>query len=191
MLTRLFLIGLIVLLSGCALFRPASTPVAPPSQPESAPFALNGRISINHQGKRHSAGVRWTHQARSDEILLLTPLGQTVARIFYDAFAATLDQGGKRYQADDVEALMNQVLGWHLPLGGLRHWMLGKAAPDTSAQIERDSQGRVTRLQQDNWEVRYLKYANGGQDSMQTRLELTHTDLQMTLLIDKWEWNPP
>ena len=186
---RLFLVSLIVLLSGCTVL-PVAPTVARPAQPESAPFAMNGRISVSHHGKRHSAGVRWTHQARSDEILLLAPLGQTAARIFYDAFSAALDEGGKHYQADNVESLMDQVLGWHLPLGGLRHWVLGKAAPDTAAQILRDSQGRVERLQQDGWEVRYLSYANGELDSMPTRMELTHPDLQMTLLIDKWEWNP-
>ena len=117
---RLFLASLIVLLSGCALFRPASTPVAPPSQPESAPFALNGRISIHHQGERHSAGLRWNHQLQSDEILLLTPLGQTTARVYSDNRIATLERDGKRYQADDVESLMQRELGWHLPLGSLR-----------------------------------------------------------------------
>lgn len=186
-LMRLFLVGLVVLLSGCVLL-----PVAPtaerPTQAESAPFALNGRVSVSHDGKRHSAGVRWKHLAQSDEILLLTPLGQTAARIFYDASVATLDEGGKHYQADDVEALMDQVLGWHLPLRGLRHWMLGRAVPGTSARITHDSQGRVSQLHQDGWEVSYVNYADSRLDSMPTRLELRRADVQATLLIDKWEW---
>jgi len=64
-------------LSGCALMPPAPASAMRPAQPESAPFALNGRISVSHQGTRHSAGLRWTHTAQADEVLLLAPLGQT------------------------------------------------------------------------------------------------------------------
>ena len=180
----------LALLSGCALLPPAPTPVARPAQAESAPFAMNGRISIDHQGERHSAGLHWTHQAQSDEILLLTPLGQTAARVYRDDLNATLDDGDKHYQDVDSESLMQQVLGWHLPLVGLHQWVLGLPAADTPAQIERDTNGQITVLRQDGWEVRYLRYADTRPDSLPTRLQLNHEDLQMQLLIDEWEWNP-
>ena len=182
-------VGLTVL-GGCALLTPAPTPVARPAHPESAPFAMNGRISIDHRGERHSAGLHWTHRAQSDEILLLTPLGQTAARVYRDDSHATLDNGNKHYQDVDAEALMQQVLGWHLPLLGLQRWVLGLPADYSPAQIERDSDGRISMLRQDGWEVRYLHYANAAPDSMPTRLQLNHEDLQMQLLIDEWEWNP-
>ena len=180
----------LAMLSGCALLPPAPTPVARPAQPESAPFAMNGRISINHQGERHSAGLHWTHRVQSDEILLLTPLGQTAARVYRDDRNATLDDGDKHYQDVDAESLMQQVLGWHLPLVGLHQWVLCLPAADTPAQIERDSDGRITVLRQDGWEVRYLRYADTGPDSLPTRMQLSHEDMQVQLLIDEWEWNP-
>jgi len=183
-----------MLLSGCAILPSAPAPVARPAQSESMPFALNGRISVTHQEKHDSAGLRWTHQAQTDEILLLAPIGQTAARVYSDTRRgtqhATLDDGGHHYQADDAESLMEQVLGWHLPLNGLHHWVLAMADPDSPAQIERDSDGRIKALHQDGWEVRYLKYANAGPDSLPARLHLKHKDLQVILLIDEWEWNP-
>ena len=181
---------LVVLLSGCALLPPKQESVARPAQPESAPFALNGRIAIDHQGKHHTAGLRWTHQAQSDEILLLAPLGQTAARIYRDAQKATLDEGREHYQADDAESLMEQVLGWHLPLSGLQLWVLGLPDREGVAQIERDDIGRISVLHQSGWEVRYLRYAGTGPESLPSRLQLNHEDLQMQLLIDEWDWNP-
>jgi len=178
-------------LSGCALLSPAAAPVARPAQPETAAFALNGRISINHRGERHSAGLRWIHQAQSDEMLLLGPLGQTAARVYRDARQATLDDGNKHYQADDVETLMQQVLHWHLPLGGLHHWVLGMADINSPAKIERAANGRISVLHQDGWEVRYLRYADTRPDSLPARLQLGHEGMQVQLLIDEWEWNPP
>lgn len=175
------------LLGGCALMPGAPAPVQRPAQSESAPFALNGRVAIKHGGTHHSAGLRWVHQQASDELLLLGPLGQTGARVYRDVQGATLDDGSKHYQAADVESLMQDVLGWHLPLGGLHQWVLGRAA-EGEAQIERDEQGRISVLRQVGWEVRYLRYADDRADSLPTRLQLRSEELQVQLLIDEWEW---
>ena len=184
---RLVVLAWIVLLSGCAFMSPTVAPVARPAQPETATFALNGRISINHQGTHHYAGIRWTHQVQSDEILLLTPLGQTAARVYRDAGNATLDDGDKHYRAGDAEALMEQALGWHLPLKGMRHWVLGLADSGSPAKIERAANGQISVLFQDGWEVRYLRYADAKPDSLSTRLQLTREDLQIQLSVDEWE----
>ncbi len=179
----------LVLLVGCAVL-PAAPPTARPAQPEAAPFALNGRIAVRYDSTRHSAGLRWVHRPQSDEILLLAPLGQTAARIYRDAAGARLESGEQSYEAEDVEALMQQVLGWHFPLAGMHYWVLGMAAPGSKAQIERDTEGRVEVIRQDGWEVRYLRYASDQADSLPARLELNRDKLQVQLLIDEWEWNP-
>ncbi len=180
----------LVLLSGCALLPAAPSPAMRPAQPEAAPFALNGRIAVRYDSSRHSAGLRWVHRPQTDEILLLAPLGQTAARIYRDATGARLESGDQYHQAEDVEALMQQVLGWHFPLAGMHYWVLGLAAPGSRAQIERDPEGRVEVLHQDGWEVRYLRYASDQPDSLPTRLQLSCDQLQVQLLIDELEWNP-
>lgn len=151
---------------------------------------MNGRISVKYDGSRDSAGLRWTHTAQSDEILLLAPLGQTAARIYSDARHTTLDNGDKHYENESAESLMQQVLGWYLPLSRLHHWLLGLAETGSAAQIERNENGQVAVLHQDGWEVRYLTYDGAKPDSLPKRMQLKHEDLQVQLLIDEWEWNP-
>lgn len=180
------------LLGGCALLPTSPAPATPasvarPAQHEAASFALNGRIAIKYDGTQNSAGLRWVHQPQSDEVLLLAPLGQTAARIYRDASGATLDSGDKHYQAIDAEALMQQTLGWHLPLDGLHYWILGLPIAERPALIERDGNGQITNLYQDGWEVKYLRYAGPGPDSLPTRLQLSGDELQVQLLIDEWE----
>ena len=179
---------LAVLLGGCALLPSKPVSATRPVQPDTTAFGLNGRIAIQHQSQRHSAGLRWTHQVQSDEILLFAPLGQTAARVYRDQQRATLDDGDKHYQAHDAETLMDEVLGWHLPLRNLRMWVLGLPGDGGDAQIERDTVGRISVLHQAGWEVRYLRYADTSVESLPTRLQLNHQDLQIQLLIDEWEW---
>ena len=175
-----------ILLGGCASLSSAPVLTPRPAQPELVSFAMNGRVSISHQGKKQSAGLRWIHLALSDEILLLTPLGQTAARIYSDAETATIDTDGKHFQADDVESLMQQELGWHLPLSSLHHWVLGMPADTEPAQIGRSENAQISLINQDGWEVRYLRY----EETLPARMQLNHEDLQVQLLIDEWDWNP-
>lgn len=184
---RLTLLFWLSLLGGCTLLPVSPIPAERPGRPDVSAFALNGRVAIKYNGSRHSAGLRWVHQPQSDELLLLAPLGQTAARVYRDARHATLEEGDRLYQADDVESLMQQVLGWHLPLSGLHYWVLALPIAKSEAQIERDAAGRVAVLRQNGWEVRYIRYAGDGANSLPTRLELKRDGLQMQLLIDEWE----
>jgi len=179
-----------VLLGGCNLLPSKPESAVRPAQIETAQFAMNGRVAVDHQGKRHSAGLRWIHRPPSDEILILAPLGQTVARVYRDDHKATLDDSGGHHQADDAETLMEQMLGWHLPLSGLHQWVLGLPDGGGPAQIERDGMGRISLLRQADWEVSYLRYDGDSPDSLPSRLQLNHEDLQLQLLIDEWDWNP-
>jgi len=184
---RLPLLLWLCLLGGCSSLPTSPVPALRPVQPDIASFTLNGRVAVRHNGTRHSAGLRWVHRPQSDELLLLAPLGQTAARVYRDAQNATLEDGDKRYQAGDVESLMQQVLGWHLPLSGLHQWVLALPMAEGEAQIERDAGGRMAVLRQNGWEVRYLRYAGDAVNSLPVRLELTRDALQMQLLIDEWE----
>jgi len=187
---RLIPFVLVALLIGCASLQPKPELAIRPEQSALAAFALNGRIAIDQQGKHHSAGLRWTHLAQSDEILLFAPLGQTAARVYRDIHISTLDDGDGHFQADDPETLMEQVFGWHLPMNGLHMWVLGLPDSDGTAHIERDDIGRISVLYQSGWEIRYLKYADAKPDSLPSRLQLDHGELRLKLLIDEWEWDP-
>jgi outer membrane lipoprotein LolB len=180
---RLSLSLLILLLTGCA-----SAPVAlqRPLQAD-APFAFNGRVAIKQGEQRDSAGMRWVHSAAADEILLLAPLGQTVARIRRDDGEAMLEASGKHYTALDMESLMQQVLGWQLPLSGLRYWVTALPAPDAEFRIERDANGQVSLLLQHGWEISYSRYAAETGDALPLRLQLRREGMEVLLLIDEWE----
>ena len=179
-------IASILVLAGCATTS-KTQPVARPAQIEHASFALNGRIAINHDGKRSSSGVRWTHHPTDDEILLLAPLGQTMARIHRSADEVVLDTSDKHYTAEDTEELTQRVLGWHLPLEGLQYWVLALPAPGSKASIERDANGQAGVMRQDGWEIRYTRYAAQAPDSLPLRMSLQREGMELQLLVDEWE----
>ena len=176
----------LALLSGCAFNK------APQQQVRSGvgtniPFAFNGRVATMHDGERSSAGVRWTHRGTEDEILLLAPLGKTMARIHGDGQTVSLEADGKFHVASDAESLTEQILGWHLPMSGMRYWVLALPAYGSQADIQRDEQGKISVMHQDGWEIRYQKYAGEEKDSLPMRMVLLRDGMELKLLIDEWE----
>lgn len=189
-LTRLLsclLLLVTALLSGCVNHLAYRT-VLRPAQYD-APFAFNGRVAIKRGLESSSAALRWVHNPAEDEdeVLILEPLGQTIARIHRDVQGATLEAQGRFYVSQDVESLTQQVLGWTLPLTGLTHWVVGVSAKGSAAEIQRDAKKQITLMQQNGWEIRYSRYAGLLADSLPTRFILKNEKLEITVLIDEWE----
>jgi outer membrane lipoprotein LolB len=179
--------GLVLaLLAGCAA-NPAATQSTRPREAVNAPFALNGRIAVRHDGEHTSANVRWVHRVNEDDILLLAPFGQTVAHIHSNRDGVVLDTQDKHYSAQDVESLMQKALGWQLPLAGLRYWVLAMPSPDESGRVEREANGQISEMRQDGWEIRYTRYVAENADSLPSRMSLQRKGLELQLLVDEWE----
>jgi len=151
-------------------------------------FQLSGRIAVKYDGQGFSGALRWAHDARHDEVFLLSPLGQGVARIERTSNGVTLTTSDEKiYRADNVEALTLEVLGWRLPLHGLEHWVRGRAAPESAAHRDLDAGGQFSRLTQDGWRVDYQRYQTVQGVSLPAKLEITYgDDLEVRLVIDRW-----
>lgn len=151
-------------------------------------FDLMGRVAVNYDGRAFSSGVRWEHLERRDEMWLLTPTGQAVARIEADAAGATLTAAdGKQYHAGDVESLTRRALGWELPLARLGWWVQGIAAPEVGAGGEvRDVHGRLAQLAQDGWRLTFTHHPPGEHGGRLQRLELERDAHRIRLVVDSW-----
>ena len=174
---RLGAMACAALLAACATTG-ALAPTAPPE------FELAGRIAVRYQERAFSSAVRWKQSAGGDELWLTAPLGQTIAHLQADAHGATLtapDQ--KQYRAGSIESLTRSALGWRFPVAGLRYWVLGRPAPQmTLAAADRDSAGRMTRIEQDDWRVSFAYAAEGTRPS---RIDAEGPDAQIRLVIDE------
>jgi len=170
-------------LAACAALSPTIEPVA-----RAPAFDLVGRVAVKYDGRAFSSAVRWQHQADSDEISLMTPVGQTVAHIVADSSGATLT-GADRQQirAGDVESLTRRGLGWELPLTRLAWWVKAEIVPGgVIGEVTRDQEGRLVRLVQDGWSIVFVHRPPEEGGSLPQRLELTREGHEIRLVIDNW-----
>lgn len=177
--------GVLAVLAGCASIRPAQ--VLPASNVSISAFSLNGRVAVKLDDRGYTASLRWRHSPTHDSLRLLSPVGSVVAEIEADSNGATLTTGDKKvYRSNDVQSLTREVLGWDLPLSGLRYWVTGRADPALPVQAQsRDDKERLKSLMQNDWRIAYLEYF--GDSALPARLSLAYDRLNLRLIVEHWE----
>ena len=178
-------LAVLLALGGCA-----SVPPIPPAEIRAAltdDWTLQGRIGIRTNEQSLSGRIHWKHRADTDDVLMISPLGQGVARIVRDVAGVTLEVPNQPPRhAPDAESLTHAVLGYGLPVSGLAWWVQARPAPDRAFVATRDASGRLVQLKQDGWVVDYLQYADDA-PARPRKLLVARDGLEIRLVTDSWK----
>jgi outer membrane lipoprotein LolB len=185
---RLAAIAGLLALAGCT-----STPqreAAPIRFPDArSAFEIAGRLSARHDADAFAASFHWSHEPNRDELDLLSPLGQTVARLSGDASGVALrTPDGKVETANDWTTLTSRGLGWALPVEGLSFWIQGAPRKDAPFTAEAGEDGMPGILRQDGWTIVYHAFAKDASGvSRPARMTLDYPGIELRLVIDTWQ----
>ena len=83
-------------------------------------------VAETEQPKSFIASFELSGNAEAGELLLLTPLGSTVARLFWQPGRATLQQGGEERAYASLDELAELATGTPLPVAVLFAWLHGQ-----------------------------------------------------------------
>jgi len=181
---------LVLLLGGCAAV--PTTTLTGPSPVELADWQFNGRISLTQGEEGWHAGLVWQEHAGRYQLDVAGPLGQGAFQLSGDDEGVLLvDAQERRFTARDVDTLLAHVTGWMLPISGLRYWVRGMPAPGSEAVTSRDTQGLLTRLEQDGWDINYTRYQVVDGAAWPAKLRLEREDIVVKLVIDQWQPGAP
>ena len=161
-------------------------------------WSLRGRVALHTEDKGWQARLSWVRSEREQHIQLTGPFGGGVVSLRQDQDGAVLrDNRGNEYMDSDTEHLLQQVTGWQLPINGLQYWVRGQAIPDKTAKLELDEYGRLKRLKQNDWDIRYLAYSRYGQLQLPRRIFMSRPVgdgsgqiLEVRLALNSWQSVP-
>ena len=123
------LLAAAVFMAGCAQL--GGTGDAPAAQNDFWKRRLSVLVASDivmetEQPKSFMASFELSGNAEAGELMLLTPLGSTVARLFWQPGRATLQQGGQERIYASLDELAELATGTPLPVAVLFAWLHGQ-----------------------------------------------------------------
>ena len=151
-------------------------------------WQINGKVGIRAPKDSGSGTLFWLQRQDYYDIRLSGPLGRGAARLTGRPGAVALEVANQgRYEAKTPEELLQDQLGWRLPVSHLVWWVRGLPAPDSKSQVTLDGDSRLATLDQDGWQVEYLSYVEQNGYWLPERVKLHGQDLDVTLVIKDWQ----
>lgn len=188
---------LFTLLTACATLPPL-TPVTDPARVWAhrqvrltalTHWHIEGRISIRNANDGWQGALDWVQRANGFRLQINGLFGQREFSLEGGAQGVTLiSADNKRYHARDAQTLLYARTGIVMPVAALRYWVRGVPAPDVAApSIQRlDDRGRLSRLVQAGWEVRFRAYTVVDGLELPEKLFIRHAQVALRLVVDRW-----
>ena len=197
-LRHLIAIGCLALLSGCAGLtshetlsgqgNPAQWQAHKAQASQLNGWQISGKVGIRSPRESGSATLFWLQRQDYFDIRLAGPMGRGAARLTGRPGAVSLDAANQgQFQAESAETLLQQQLGWSLPVAHLFWWIRGLPAEDSKSRLTLDSESRLAKLEQDDWQVEYLSYVEQNGYWLPERMKLHGANLDITLVIKDWQ----
>ncbi len=149
-------------------------------------WTANGQASLRSPQGSQSFGFIWRQEPQGAHLMILGPLGNTVAELQENEQQASLvEANGKRLVAASMGELLQRVLGVSLPVHELPDWLLGIPARGQVAAY--DAEGLPRMADWGAWHLQYLHYEAVGGLRMPALLQATGPDgVQMRIAVSDW-----
>lgn len=141
-------------------------------------YSIDGRFSIVNSAKNYYGNFTWDHDLSADKLSLNSPLGNSVAVISVESNVATLQTKDGVYSGKDLDELLENNLGFTLPIEYLHYWVQGIPLPQYPVD-----KSLVSGFEQLGWNVEYLKWQDVNHPQI---VQVSNSDLRIKLLISNW-----
>ena len=165
-------------------------PVSEKGHTYSPHFELTGRISVRDGQRGEFGQLRWIRSKERQQVLLLSPLGNTVAEISQsEGEDAILRSGNEVRTALNFEALVQDVLGTPLPINEIAYWIQGATdgVSDRGLVKRIDPAGRPQKLLHAAWEISIDGYRRTGDKIFASRIFAINGDKSIKIIVDDWK----
>lgn len=197
---RLVALACTLLMAACSQHPRQPSPAINPAQQAVLStidhWSFTGKFAFRAPNDNGTATIEWRHADMNYQIQLSGPLGQKRTRILGSPGQVRLEQAGHpTYTAATPEQLLEEQLGWTLPLTQLAYWV--RALPEPDKPVTRatlNDQGLLDHLQQGEWHITYPSYtalmAANQRIWLPTKIEARYHDIRLTLVVRQWQLDP-
>ncbi|TNF65602.1 MAG: outer membrane lipoprotein LolB [Gammaproteobacteria bacterium] len=153
-------------------------------------WEVSGVIGIRLKDKAQGANLFWRLTNKNEYIIQIygtAGLGAISIKGRNDGSIIFKDSNGKQTYAKDIQALMQERLGWSVPAVDMYYWGRGLPAPIASKELSLNRFGLMSSIEQSGW---YIQYDNfhmvQGKYPLPFKLIMKRGDLTIKIIIKSW-----
>ena len=177
----------VIMLAGCSGLQ--TTPSESTAQfiPNSTltHWQLRGKIGVKNSDSANSGYLNWLQCGERFEVRINGPLGSGAVKLVGDEHAVTFYENNRPpVSAASAEELLQQQLGWPIPVNQLSYWVRGIPAPNAFA--------RHTELgfKQLGWNLDFPRQTQADAYRLPAKAIARQRDLTVTLILQQWQLQP-
>ena len=152
-------------------------------------WSMLGTLAVRSDSDASRVTMRWRQTRDSYLVRFMGPLGVGLFEV--EGTATEVEArfpSGRRASAASPEVLLEQEIGWSVPLQGLRYWLVGAPAPDhATSKMELDNYGRLARIEQAGWTVVYERYREFDDLALPERIRFSSESVEATVVVRRWK----
>lgn len=199
-LKKMLVAAFFALVAGCATLSPHQEP---PAEKKSLvtwekratalsniqSWNLKGALAARNSENAFSANWQWNQTQKNYTIALFGPLASGSLQLTGSPNSVLLETSdGKKLTATTPKALLEQQLGWRLPVSSLYYWVRGLPVPGIPAQKQLDAANRLSVLLQQGWRIEYMRYSSVKQMDLPSKMLLNNAALNVKIIINQWQF---
>ncbi|WP_017445119.1 lipoprotein insertase outer membrane protein LolB [Gayadomonas joobiniege] len=185
---RTLILLIAVFLSACSSLPDSSNDTQITDIRQINQFHLTGKIAFINPQKRHSANLYWRQVQNNYDIRLTTLLGISLAKIEGGRQQIKIQADGETYQSNAPNRLVENVIGWPIPVDQLANWVLGRHQ-GVVMSVDQDKRAKkvLVRINADEeWMLTYHDYKKIGNIELPGRIECERYQNRLILKINQW-----
>lgn len=151
-------------------------------------YIVSGKAVIRTAAADQNMRFRWQQQSGYFDIWLWGTLGAGRTHLQGTQKALTISLPKQPVKQGPAKQIMQEQLGWSLPLAALGAWLRGRVAPQLAVDAEDiDAQGRLLAAEQAGWSVTFSQHQPDGKGWRPRQISVSGRDLtlQLTLTVPR------
>jgi outer membrane lipoprotein LolB len=189
----LYCIFLLVSLVGCTTvsYHPAETFLSSNKAYSSGTknllsWDMQGAIAVKTNQKGWNASFNWSQRQANYHLTIFGPLGSNRISLTGNNEHAILTTAERTYEATNAEVLLEQRLGWYIPVNSIYYWVRGLPAPGAISHKVRNAEGQLIAIDQQGWHIEYQSYDKINGLNLPTLIELRNSKVFIRIAIHQW-----
>lgn len=149
-------------------------------------WRIQGAVSVSTAQKTQMGSFAWQQMRGRYAINIYGPLNLGSIGIHGMPGYVTLYKPTGTFSARTPEALMQQQMGWYLPISNMNFWVRGLPAPGIAAKQSHDQFGHLVFLQQQGWNIQFQAFQPLGNVDLPRKIVMDNQQLHVKLVIKNW-----